>query len=72
MIAIDGANCKGCGICVRFCPKHALEISKQINARGYYAPLVVDASVCSGCRQCELLCPDFAIFHVEEDNRGDG
>lgn len=72
MIVIDGRFCKGCGICIRFCPKHSLEISEQVNARGYYMPFVVDASVCTGCRQCELFCPDFAIFIVEENKSGDG
>ena len=62
MIVIDDRFCKGCGICIRFCPKHSLEISKEVNSRGYYMPYVVDASVCSDCRQCQMLCPDFAIY----------
>ena len=72
MIVIDDRFCKGCGICIRFCPKHSLEISKEVNSRGYYMPYVVDASVCSDCRQCQMLCPDFAIFIVKDEESGDG
>ena len=72
VIVIDERYCKGCGICVRFCPKHVLEISKEVNSRGYYAPLVVNADSCGKCQQCVLLCPDFAIFIVEDVEVGKG
>ena len=72
MIIIDETYCKGCGICIHFCPKHALAVSRNVNSRGYYTPRVVDGGECTGCRQCELFCPDFAIFITEEDERGDG
>ncbi|MDQ7796512.1 MAG: 4Fe-4S dicluster domain-containing protein [Spirochaetia bacterium] len=46
--------CKGCGICVAYCPKQVLELKsgKVVAAR---------AEVCIGCRMCEYRCPDFAI-----------
>ena len=72
MIVIDDRYCKGCGICIRFCPKHTLEISKEVNSHGYYTPRVVETGKCTSCRQCVLLCPDFAIFIVEEEEGGDG
>ena len=72
MIIIDETYCKGCGICISFCPQHILEIAKEVNSRGYYAPYVVDASKCTNCRQCELICPDFAISLIEEQEDGDG
>jgi 2-oxoglutarate ferredoxin oxidoreductase subunit delta len=72
MIRVDDRYCKGCGICVHFCPKHALAISTEINSRGFYVPYFIAGSECSKCRQCELYCPDFAVFIVEEDEGGDG
>ena len=72
MIRVDERYCKGCGICIQFCPKHCLEVSKEVNSRGYYTPCLVNADACSDCRQCELLCPDFAIFVVKEEDGGDG
>ena len=29
---IDREWCKGCGICVRFCPKHVLQLDEQEKA----------------------------------------
>lgn len=72
MIVIDARYCKGCGICIHFCPKHVLEMSSEVNSLGYYMPHVVDGGKCTDCRQCELFCPDFAIFTVEEEEGGDG
>ncbi|MHC4067913.1 MAG: 4Fe-4S dicluster domain-containing protein [Planctomycetota bacterium] len=71
MIIIDDAWCKGCDICIQFCPKHILEASTEANSRGYYTPRVTDWNACNNCRQCELLCPDFAIFIIEDGEVGD-
>jgi 2-oxoglutarate ferredoxin oxidoreductase subunit delta len=54
-IDIFKAWCKGCGICVAFCPKNALALDDA----GY--PYVKDAEKCGRCGLCELRCPDFAI-----------
>ena len=72
MIVIDDRYCKGCGICIHFCPKHVLEVSKEVNSRGFFTPCVVDGGECTRCRQCELFCPDFAIFIVEEKEGDNG
>lgn len=54
-IDIFRAWCKGCGICVAFCPKGVLAIDEA----GY--PYVKDLDACTGCGWCEIRCPDFAI-----------
>ena len=53
-ITINQAYCKGCEICVAFCPKEVLAM------RGKY-PEVIDLENCIECDLCEMLCPDFAI-----------
>lgn len=50
------ARCKGCGICVSFCPKHILELD------GIGKIQVKDETGCILCGQCELRCPDYAIY----------
>jgi 2-oxoglutarate ferredoxin oxidoreductase subunit delta len=55
--------CKKCGICIAFCPKHALEADKDS------FPVVNDIEQCSGCRICEMRCPDFAIVVFKNEDR---
>ncbi|MBP1763353.1 MAG: Ferredoxin [Firmicutes bacterium] len=55
MITIVENRCKGCNVCVAFCPKQVL----ALNSMGKV--YVVDQGACIGCGQCELRCPDFAI-----------
>ncbi len=57
-------RCKGCGWCVEFCPRDVLEISDDINSKGYHPPVVDKtlAHACVSCGLCELLCPEFAIY----------
>ena len=47
--------CKGCGICVQFCPKTVLELDKEEKA------IAARPEDCICCRLCELRCPDLAI-----------
>jgi len=60
-LVVDWERCKGCGFCVEFCPKEALDLSGDFNRKGYHPPVVDDAK-CVGCNICELICPEFSIF----------
>ena len=48
--------CKGCGLCVEFCPAGVLEQGADGRVT------VAHPAKCTACRWCELHCPDFAIF----------
>lgn len=54
--------CKGCGICVDFCPVKILFIDKDQKVT------ISEIEKCIKCKQCELRCPDFAIFLEGETN----
>ncbi len=59
-LLINREWCKGCGICVNFCPTSVLELDTSDKA----ACLRPEACIC--CRMCELRCPDLAIEVVIE------
>ncbi|HEC77664.1 MAG TPA: 4Fe-4S dicluster domain-containing protein [candidate division WOR-3 bacterium] len=62
IIEIKESWCKGCEICVAFCPKDVLTME---GAKAKVANL----DACTGCQLCEIYCPDFAIKVLKkEDN----
>ena len=60
-------RCKGCGLCIEFCPRGVLEFSREFNERGVHPPEVARPEECIGCEVCQDICPDLAIFVVRED-----
>lgn len=66
-LTIDEVLCKGCGLCVRACPKGILALSKtKINAKGYHPAELTDAAACVGCASCAKTCPD-VVIRIEKD-----
>jgi len=63
---IDEKLCKGCGLCVYYCPKGVLEMSDRRNEKGYNVVEVAHPEKCNSCKLCEISCPDFAIYVVKE------
>lgn len=55
IVAIYPDWCKGCGLCVAFCPTKVFSMTPQGKAE------VTNMDECVNCGFCELHCPDFAI-----------
>ncbi len=54
-MAINYDWCKGCGICIAYCPKDCFDIS-SINQ-----PIMSRLDECTKCMQCVYRCPDYCI-----------
>lgn len=65
-IVVNRKWCKGCEICVAFCPKNVLKMEGD-------KVVVADLAACSRCLLCEMRCPDFAIevFDLKKDKKSD-
>jgi 2-oxoglutarate ferredoxin oxidoreductase subunit delta len=48
--------CKGCSICVEFCPTKVLAMHPSGNR-----PIIVAPEKCTACHFCDTHCPDLAI-----------
>ena len=66
MLKINDVLCKGCGFCVKYCPKKILELGTQRNKHGHFFPAVTDESACIACAMCATICPEGAIELTEE------
>jgi 2-oxoglutarate ferredoxin oxidoreductase subunit delta len=60
-IEINQEVCKGCELCISFCPKNAISVSGKLNAAGYGPASFNSAGECTGCAVCALVCPEVAI-----------
>jgi 2-oxoglutarate ferredoxin oxidoreductase subunit delta len=62
-LKINRQWCKGCGICVAFCPTKVLEIDAGDKVA------VVRVEDCTACGRCAQRCPDLAIVVEREEKK---
>ncbi|MGD0949927.1 MAG: ferredoxin family protein [Candidatus Binatia bacterium] len=70
-ITVDAQRCKGCALCIEFCPKKVIVTSRDLNSAGYYAAEFVNADGkggCTGCAICGLVCPEVVIEVFRDDH----
>ena len=60
-LMINASWCKGCGICVAFCPRKVLALEND-------RVKITDEESCIKCGLCELRCPDYAIWLEESED----
>lgn len=59
-VSIDATMCKGCELCVFYCPQNTLVMADTVNDRGMrFAEVALDN--CTGCQECARVCPDVCI-----------
>lgn len=67
-VYVVAARCKECSYCWEYCPEDVLEISEDINSKGYHYPQIAEGkdNSCVMCNMCQNICPEFAIFTKEK------
>ncbi len=60
---INYNECKACERCIISCPQEVLEMSMELNERGYHY-VVYKGSNCSGCGNCYYTCPEPLAIEV--------
>ena len=60
-ITINREYCKGCHLCLIYCPKDLIKVSKLVNTKGVKPAEFKDNPECTGCSVCAIICPDCAI-----------
>ena len=60
-IEISQELCKGCELCISFCPKGLIATTDKLNTGGYRVVTFDNSGECTGCAICALVCPDVAI-----------
>ena len=63
-------ECKGCGRCVKACPKDLIKMSVELNEMGF--PYAICAGQdCIGCGACFYNCPEPGTITVIEQVESD-
>jgi len=60
-IVINREKCKGCLLCMVFCPKGLIQPDKKLNRHGINPVQFQDNGECLGCAMCAAICPDCCI-----------
>lgn len=60
-LLIDIARCKGCELCVFYCPQKCLKLSAKFNSAGHHPVELFKPEKCTFCGICYIMCPDYVI-----------
>ena len=60
-IVVDIEKCKGCSVCIPACPQDVIQLSENVNSKGYHYAHMANPDACIGCANCALVCPDGVI-----------
>lgn len=65
-VVIRSEFCKGCGLCIAYCPKKVLKESEKLNRAGYHYADPAAMDQCTGCLTCTQVCPEVSIEVYDE------
>lgn len=70
-IVVDTEKCKGCNLCVVNCPTDVIQLSREVNGKGYNYAYMELPEACIGCSNCAIVCPDgvITVYMVRVKNK---
>jgi len=66
-VIIEKERCKGCTLCVIYCPRKRIKMSQELNKYGSLYAVFSDVKdnegdlSCNSCGFCYIVCPEVAI-----------
>lgn len=60
-IVVDRERCKGCEVCLAACPTGVIQMTREVNAKGFHIAYMENPDACIGCANCAIVCPDGVI-----------
>ncbi|MDI7247320.1 MAG: 4Fe-4S binding protein [Bacillota bacterium] len=60
-VVFNEERCKGCELCVTFCPRKVLTMAEHFNSKGFHPATITDEERCNSCTACARMCPEVAI-----------
>jgi len=67
-ITINKELCKGCELCVFYCPKKCLKLADEFNSAGHHPVILIKPEDCIYCGVCYIMCPDY-VFSIIQTNK---
>ena len=74
---INKDYCKGCDICIAFCPRNVYEKGDKLSTLGYRMPVTIKPEECFNydiketdkirCGICFYMCPEHAITYKKNE-----
>lgn len=71
-VLFDIDKCKGCELCVFYCPRKCLSISAGFNSAGNKFAVLSAPEGCNSCGICYLMCPDYAVKIMAQSEKHSG
>jgi 4Fe-4S ferredoxin len=70
-LKLDKKKCVGCGVCMKICPREAIEVTRILKTKGEKAKsprVTFSEQKCNYCGMCEAICP-FGALNTKIDGK---
>ncbi len=65
-LQIDRDRCKACRLCIGVCQRKLLDLTEDLNAKGFHPIEIKNLEKCTACGLCAIVCPEGSIEVYKE------